>query len=118
MSAPGYYAWTIYQGATNILPLTYYDPDGVTPINLTGYSARLQVREGYDSEEALIDLDSDGGGIVLGGAAGTVEITISEEESAELDFDRAVYDLELIDPAGDVDRLLSGPVTLSLEVTK
>ncbi len=118
MSGPGTYNWTIYQGATNKLPLTYKDADG-KPIDLTDYSARMQVRRLHSSVEVLLCLDSStGSGIVLGGKAGTIEIRIEADKAALLNFSQGVYDFELINPEGEVERLIEGIVKLSPEVTR
>ena len=42
----------------------------------------------------------------------------SATQSAALDFNSAVYDLEIVSPAGVVTRLVQGTVTLSREVTR
>jgi len=54
--------------------------DGVKePIDLTGYTAKLQMRLAYDSPDAVLTL-TDGAGITLGGAAGTVLVHATYEQ--------------------------------------
>jgi len=113
----GTYNFTIEQGATFKRIMTWKDSNG-NPINLTGYTARMQVRTAKDSPNVILTLDTDtNGGITLGGVSGTITIEISASKTASLDFKTAVYDLEL-EKDGSVVRLLEGSVTLSKEVTK
>jgi len=108
---------TINQGATFELTITWKDSAG-TAINLTGYTARMQVRETYSSSSTIISLTS-GSGITLGGAAGTVAILISATTTAALTAPfSGVYDLELVSAGGVVTRLLQGAATVSPEVTR
>lgn len=115
MSA-GIYDIIIEQGATFQMTLTWKDNAG-SPIDLSGYSARMQVRTSYEAEETLVSLTSAGGDIVLGGALGTIAITIAASVTQGLQIDEAVYDLELVNGL-TVTRLLQGKATVSREVTR
>lgn len=89
------------------------------PINLTGWSAVLQVRVG-PGQPILIELSTANGGIELGGIQGTIKVKLSATQTQALTFTSAVYDLKLIPPsgAGTLDRrLMEGKVTLSPAVT-
>ena len=112
----GIYDITIEQGATFQMSLTWNDNTG-SPINLSGYSARMQVRTSYEAEETLVSLTSLGGDIVLGGALGTIAITIAASVTETLQIDEGVYDLELVNGL-TVTRLLQGKATVSREVTR
>ena len=114
--AAGLYDITIEQGATFTLSLTWKDSTDA-PVNITGYTARMQVRENYEAESTLVSLTSSGGDIVLGGALGTIAITIAASVTQLLQLDEAVYDLELVNGA-TVTRLLQGKATVSREVTR
>jgi hypothetical protein len=87
------------------------------PVNLTGYTARMNIRSTVDATTILHSLTTENSGIALGGAAGTVDLLISATDTALFTFGTAVYDLELISGTV-VTRLLSGNVTLSKEVTR
>lgn len=114
--AAGLYDITIEQGATFQMNLTWKDSTGAA-VNITGYTARMQVRENYEAESTLVSLTSSGGDIVLGGALGTIAITIAASATQLLQLDEAVYDLELVNGA-TVTRLLQGKATVSREVTR
>lgn len=108
----------IEQGTTFNPVLTYTDnSEPAVPINLTGYTARMQIRLKQTDTNFIEEL-TDGNGITLGGAAGTIALFISDTDTAAFTFTNAVYDLELIDGSGIVIRLLTGTVTLSTETTR
>jgi len=108
---------TINQGATFELTLTWEDSSG-TAINLTGYQARMQVRETYSSSSTIVNI-TQASGITLGGAAGTVAILISATDTAALTAPfSGVYDLELVSGAGVVTRVIQGAATVTPEVTR
>jgi hypothetical protein len=96
----------IEQGAT-LQPVVTYKESGAA-INLTGYTARMQVRSTLESAEALIELTTANGRIALGGSAGTITLTISATDTAALTAGRGVYDLELVSGSGIVTRFLQG----------
>jgi hypothetical protein len=108
---------TINQGATFELTITWKDSAG-TAIDLTGYTARMQVRETYSSTTPIVSL-TNGAGITLGGAAGTIAIVISATTTAALAAPfSGVYDLEIVSAGGVVTRLVQGTATVSAEVTR
>jgi hypothetical protein len=89
-------------------------------VNLTGYTARLQIRDKQTSTEPLLALTTENGGLTLGGAAGTIALVISAAGTMTLSdaLLTGIYDLELIAPAGRVTRLLRGNVTIAPNVTR
>lgn len=87
------------------------------PVDLTGFTARMQIRETIESTTTLVSL-TDASGITLGGTAGTIGITISATATALLDFDSAVYDLEVVSAGGIVTPVAYGNVYLNDEVTR
>lgn len=115
------YDITINQGATFSLILTYYTDDTeTTPVDLSGYTARMQIREFKDSADTIADLTTENGGITLGGALGTITLSISATDTEDLAFPTSltgVYDLELVSGA-TVTRLVEGNVYFNLEVTR
>lgn len=128
MSA-GRYSFTIEQGATLDFELAYKDSDN-NPVNLTGYQGRMQIRPTVGSSTIYLTLSSslngDGTGLNFSGSdglnpptSGTIGIFLSAESSSLLDFDEAVYDLELATGSlyPVVTRLLEGKVKLSKNVT-
>ena len=85
-----------------------------TPVNLTGYTAKMQIRAFALSTTVLFDASSD---IILGGSAGTISLAIPASVTEGFTWWSGVYDLLLTDPSGNVTRLLSGSVSVSPGVT-
>ena len=110
------YDITIEQGATFSQVITYKE-SGVA-INLTGYTARMQVRSTLESATSVVELTTANSRITLGGAAGTITLTISATDTAALTAGRGVYDLELVSGSNIVTRLLQGVCTISRNVTR
>jgi len=116
-TTPGHYDFTLYQGASFSRILTWKNEND-TLINLTGYTARMQLRESQDEASAFLTLTTENGGIALGGALGTITLSISASDTAALTQTSGVYDLELVSGGGIVTRLLQGKILLSREVTR
>lgn len=104
------------QGATFTREITWLDAEGV-PVDLTNYSARMQVRATAASSTTLVSLTSPSSGITLGGTAGTITLTITATATAAITAGCYVYDLELVDGA-TVYRILQGDFTVDAEVTR
>ena len=117
MSA-GRFDLIIEQGATYTQTFTYETAAGV-PINLTAYTAAMQIRESVESTAVLATSSGTSPSITLtlGGSAGTIIVTMTATVTAAFAFDTAVYDLELT-TGTTVLRLLEGEVKLSKEVTR
>lgn len=111
----------IEKGATFNTIFTWSTKDTlgvITPVNLSTWSARAQVREEYESTTPVLSLTSQpSGGITLGGF-GTIELKVSPTLTSAVLIDKGVWDLELEDSAGNVIRLLEGKVTFKPEVTR
>lgn len=109
--------------SVNSLGYKAYTSGGVIeynePLNLTGYTARMQIREKLDSTEIIKSLTSDpSGGISIDTSGYKITITISATDTAEFTFSSAVYSLELVSSTGVVNQLMSGTLTLVREVTR
>jgi hypothetical protein len=108
---------TIEQGATFNPVFTWKDELG-NPIDLSGFSGRMHIRGEIEDVAPLLEITTANTYMVLGGALGTITLNVPASITAALDFDTAVYDLELESSGGDVTRLLKGSVGLSPEVTR
>ena len=112
------------KGATFRRVITWSDSTE-TAINLSGYSARMQVRESFGASTTVASLTTGSGEIALGPTNGQITIELSPAETAALpvtaDFGDAwagVYDLELVSAGGEVTRLLEGAFYVTPEVTR
>jgi len=116
----GLYNITCQQGATFQRQLTWTD-SARDAYNLTGYTARMQVRANTSSNTVIIALSTtagSGGTITLGGTAGTVDLLIPAANTTTLTAGQYVYDLELVSGGGVVTRLLEGNFKVTAEVTR
>ena len=86
--------------------------------DLTGWTARMDIRDAIDDTATLVSLNSADGDIVIDLTTAKITITIDADVTQALDFTDGVYDLELIDGDGAVTRLLYGDVALIKEVTR
>jgi hypothetical protein len=103
------------QGAT--FSRTFTITSNGVPMNFTGYSAAMQVRETYDSSTAVVSL-TNGTGITLGGTAGTIDVVIASTATTAIPAGYYSYDLEITSGAGVKDRLLEGKFVVTPEITK
>lgn len=85
------------------------------PVDLTGATARMQIRAGLGGA-VLLELTTENDGLAIT-APGTITRTLSATQTAALAWTDAVYDLEVQYPDGTVQRYLQGAVTVSREVT-
>jgi hypothetical protein len=88
---------------------------GNTLWNLTGYTATMTVRPFVGSNTTTLVL-TNGNGITLGGAAGTVTISISSAVTAGLNPSRYSYDF-VLNSGSVVTRLLEGKFIVTAGVT-
>jgi hypothetical protein len=86
-----------------------------TPVNITGYLARMTVRNKVGGT-ALLTLTSPAD-IVLDTTKRTFTITVPAATTALMTWRSGVYDFEVEAPDGTVTELLSGNVTVIPEVT-
>ena len=87
-----------------------------TPMDLTGYTARLAVKDKIGGT-VLLSLTTENNGIVIDNAKKTITLTVEATATDDFTWTRGVYDLELISPAGVVTALISGKVSVTKEVT-
>jgi hypothetical protein len=101
-----------------VVRIVYRDETTNLPVDITGYSAELQLRYNFGDQVNLIDqLTTAAGTIVLGGQTGAIDLifkpTDTDQSSAQLAWSRAAYDLVLIDPAGKRKKLVKGFITIA-----
>jgi hypothetical protein len=111
---PGEYNVKTPQGSTWNFTLTW-SIDGI-PVNLTGYTARLQLRKRHASPSPDLIL-TETNGLTLGGSDGTIAVLVDAITTAAIAARLYKYDLEL-DSGGEVVRLLEGTWDVTPEVTR
>ena len=105
------------QGATFSRAFIKTDDAGRV-IPLTDYTARMQVREQYESATTVLSMTTENDYIVIDGARGIISVVIPDDETRVLIPGEYVYDFELIYPDGQVERMLMGTFTVRREVTR
>lgn len=88
-----------------------------TPQDLTGYSARMKIKDRIGGTVLETLTTQAGTGFVVDSTAKTITLTILAVDTTLLTFTRAVYDLEMVSASGIVTAILSGNVVLTKEVT-
>lgn len=116
--AAGAYNMTCEQGATFRRTFTWLD-ETEQPVNLTGCSARMQVRATHKAPTTWLSLTTAlNGGITLTPLEGKITMVLSATATAALPVGKGVYDLEVVMVNGDVHRVLEGTFTVKPEVTR
>jgi hypothetical protein len=108
---------SIEKGSTYRNTLYWKDSLNVA-INLTGCTARLQVRDTVDTATFTLELTTANGGIIITPLLGQIDLYISAASTTTLIGTGGVYDLEIVFGNGDITRLIEGKVTYKSEVTR
>lgn len=102
--------------------LVYKDELTCLPIDITGYSALMQVRTSFGSDVSpLLELSTANGRITLGGTAGTVDIQFlpgdTDDSVASTGWTQGSYDVFLTDTSGNEIKIAKGFVTIARSAT-
>jgi hypothetical protein len=107
---------TIEQYATYSQQLEWRESAEGDPRDLTGYTAKMHLRR-TPTGPVLLELSDVNERIVLGGALGTIDLYIADEDTAALPAATLVYDLVLTTPEGETLRFVKGNATVVAGVT-
>ena len=131
MSA-GRYSFIVEQGATTDFQIVYKDSTG-TPINLSGYTAAMQIRDrqggsvlyasltsslgdSYTKTSGSAFISLSGSNLTTDQVSGSIGVYIGHGITNNFTFNEAYYDLEITN--GQIrTRLLEGKVQLTKQVT-
>lgn len=112
---------TVEINQVNSLGYTAYTSGGVIefnqPVPLTGFQARMQIRETVDSTIVLHEATTQNSQIVLDQVNKTIQITLLGNITQNFNFATAVYSLELYN-GDNVIPFIYGNITLVQEVTR
>ena len=111
------YELNINQGSNLSLEIALKNANG-TPLNLTGYTAHMQLRASYTSPQVIVELTTENGRLVITPLTGLVTLLLSAATTAALVAKTYVYDLEIVSASGFVTRMLQGEAVISPEVTR
>jgi len=123
---PGKYDIKHYQGATLNLPI-WYRANGAI-VDLTGYSAKMQLRTTVASGTVVLELSTANNRILLGdnvtstatnaGDLANIQLVVSTSVMAAIPAGSYVYDLDLIDTLSQNTPILFGGFLVTPEVTR
>lgn len=112
---------TVTVNSVNSLNYATYTGGGVLeynqPVNLAGFTARMQIRQKLEDSTVVKELTTENGGIVIDNVTKTIALNISATDTAAFSFQTAVYSLELVNGAV-VTPFAGGNLTLIKEVTR
>jgi|TARA_B100001245_G_scaffold110000_1_gene80374 hypothetical protein len=103
---------TIDQGATFSSDVTVKDAQD-NAFNLTGYTASAKLAKGFASTRTRTNMTTS---IATDATTGVVTLSLTATETAALDAERYVYDLEITSGAA-VTRVIEGIITVRPQVT-
>jgi hypothetical protein len=113
----GRYDIVVDRGATLLRTFAVTDANQA-PVPYAGYTGRMQVRRDHSSSTVLLDATTSNGKLTINGAAGTISLNVSDEETANLSATTAYYDLMLTSTAGQSFKLLEGQFIVRPTVTR
>jgi allophanate hydrolase subunit 2 len=113
---------TITMNAVNSLGYKAYTTGGVVsynmPVDLTGYTARMQIRAKITDTAPLEELTTVNGKIQIDTIGKSIILLVDAPTTAAYTFSSGVYSLEMVSPTGVVTQLTAGTITLIKEVTR
>jgi hypothetical protein len=112
---------TLVFNSVNAIGYTSYVSNGILeynkPTSLEGYTACMQIREKVTSDDVIIELTNENGGILIDSNNMTITINISAADTSTFTFKNAVYSLDLI-KGNVVVPFIHGSITLDTKVTR
>lgn len=106
----------IGQGTDAWLHFLLTDSSG--EIDLTGFSAAMQLRTSVDSQTAVDTLTTKNGRLTINAEEHKIECFFPHEQTEAYPASTLVYDLEIRSADGFIFRVLSGRIKVKAEVTR
>jgi hypothetical protein len=105
------------QNATFSFIIEYKDNNGLA-IDLTGASAKMQVRDTKGGSKLAFTLTSPStGGITIDAALGKLTLKMTPTQTSKLFYPKSSYDIMLTDSNSNKTKLVEGFLSLSRSVT-
>ena len=109
--------WEVDQNTTFTFTVEYKDNSN-NPIDITGCTAKMQVRDTKGGSKLAFTLTSPStGGITIDGPNGKLTIKMTPTQTNKLFYPKSSYDIMLTDTNLNKIKLLEGFMTLSRSVT-
>lgn len=106
-----FYDFKVMRGATFSVTLRFRQDGQI--IDLTGYTAKSQVRVSPDGGELVAEMDT-----AITPEEGTVRLSIADEVTAGIASGAYVWDMRMTDPAGETRYYLGGKFSVIPSVTE
>lgn len=108
----GRYDYIIDQGRTwrRYIEL-FQDRDETVPVNLTDFTARLEIKP-VDGGDDVVSLTTENGGITITGTAGKIEWVASDAATADLEGEYS-YELFIENTLAETTSILKGLIQVS-----
>lgn len=103
---------TVYQGDDYAGVVTVYVGGTGTPADITGYTAKAQIRRAVADAEPEVAVE-----ITTVVSSPQINLSIPHEQTALLNG-RYVWDLQLTSPSGGVTTIIRGKAIVTAEVTR
>lgn len=87
------------------------------PIDINGYTAKMQMRSGANDPTAVLTLTTENGGIVLTGPTGNIALHATAAQTGVVNEGPYDYDIEIYQ-ASSVIRVVQGQIVVSAQVTR
>ena len=116
---PAHIDLDVYKGSTFVKIIQWKTGTPPVAVNLTGCTARMQIRKAVNDTTVLDTLTTENAKIVIHEPLnGKFKIVIPASTSTAYTFTSAVYDLEIVFTDGTVTRVIEGCLTAAPEVTR
>ena len=113
----GIFNFQIEQGADWPQEMAYIDEND-DPVNLTGATLQMQIRQPLAANTTLANLTIGNGITVTNATLGQFSLNLTNAQTSNLPIGAAVYDLEIRYSDGTKERLLQGGILVDGEVTR
>lgn len=115
-SATVYVDFEEFEGDTLEMLFNYKNPDG-TQVNLTGYTAKMDIRTAIGAAALITVTQADA--LVLGGVTNNISIALTPAQTkTTLGVGSFVYDIQLTDTLSKVNTLIAGKIVIKASVTQ
>ena len=91
--------------------------DALSAVDITGYTARMQLRSLPNDPYAVLTL-TETSGITIDGPTGTLAVRATAAQTAAIIAGPYYYDLEITSPTGVRTRIVQGELNVNAEVTR
>jgi hypothetical protein len=87
------------------------------PLDITGYTAKMQMRSYPNSPTSVLTLTTENNGITITGATGNIQLHATATQTGAINQGPYDYDLEIYQ-GSSVTRVIQGQVEVSAQVTR